>query len=65
MRDACAAAFATRAATAQTGHFGCRARFVEEHKLGRIKVGLKLKPGFAPGGYIRAFLLAGVRGLFL
>lgn len=65
MRDGGAAAFTAQAATAQAGHLCGGPGFVQKHKLGGVEVGLCVKPRFAPGAYVRAFLLAGMRGLFL
>jgi hypothetical protein len=63
VRDRGAAALAARAAPAQARHLGGGAGLVDEDELRRVELGLEREPGRAARGYIRAGLLAGVRGL--
>ncbi len=62
MQDAGAQPLAAGATPVQAGHFGRGAGLVEEHQLGRIKVGLRLKPRLPCRGDVRAVLLGRMRG---
>lgn len=65
MRDAGPATLAPAASPAQAGHLGRGAGLVQKDQPRWVQVGLKREPGFPPGSYVGALLLAGMRRLFL
>ncbi len=50
--------------TTHTGHFGAGSGLLNEHQLGRVKIGLGLEPGFTRGGDVLPVLLGRVRRFF-
>ncbi len=59
------AALAAGRASSQARHFGACTRLVDKNQLAGIKIGLTLDPNLPFRGYIGAFLLGGMRSLFL
>lgn len=64
VRDSGAAALTVPGPTAQAGHFGGGASFVDEDEALGIEVRLRCEPRAAPGGDVGAFLLGCVRRYF-
>jgi hypothetical protein len=64
VRDAGAQALAPRRPSAQARHLCVQPGFVDEDQPLRVQIRLRLEPGVARRGDVRAVLLAGVGGLF-
>ena len=64
MRHRRPAAFAAQSAPIPPGHFGRRARFINEHQPLRLEINLEIEPGLPPAQDVRPLLFGGVRCFF-